>query len=235
PRGLHADQGGRGLPRPDGGEHPRLLLRGAAHRPAPPQPRAAHRARPEAHRRLRRGDEGGARRRGRARPRRGTRLHRPRRDPAAARAGAAEPHVGGGPADRRLRAVGARRPVPRGHRRDQHPDAPRRAALPAAELQGPDLHAGRTGGRARTVARRRERALCPRNRTWGGDLLTDDYVPGVHADQYREVTVATSTPTHTGEQNYLRQNFKDLISTQAVRVVGPDPCDVGGIAELKWV
>ena len=28
---------------------------------------------------------------------------------------------------------------------------------------------------------------------------------------------------------------KDLIEKQAVNVVGPDPCDVGGIAELKWV
>ena len=42
-------------------------------------------------------------------------------------------------------------------------------------------------------------------------------------------------PIHTGEQIYLRHNFKELIETQAVRVVGPDPADVGGIAELKWV
>ncbi len=49
------------------------------------------------------------------------------------------------------------------------------------------------------------------------------------------MTASTSTPIHTGEQIYLRQNFRDLIERQAVRVVGPDPCDVGGIAELKWV
>ena len=70
---------------------------------------------------------------------------------------------------------------------------------------------------------------------WLEDLLTGDYVPWVHADQYREVTRATTTPIHTGEQIYLRQNFKDLIEKQAVRIVGPDPCDVGGIAELKWI
>jgi L-alanine-DL-glutamate epimerase-like enolase superfamily enzyme len=52
---------------------------------------------------------------------------------------------------------------------------------------------------------------------------------------YREVTRATSTPIHTGEQIYLRQNFRELIETHAVRVVGPDPTDVGGIAELKWI
>jgi L-alanine-DL-glutamate epimerase-like enolase superfamily enzyme len=49
------------------------------------------------------------------------------------------------------------------------------------------------------------------------------------------VTHATSTPIHTGEQIYLRQNFKALIETHAVNIVGPDPCDVGGIAELKWI
>ena len=45
----------------------------------------------------------------------------------------------------------------------------------------------------------------------------------------------TSTPIHTGEQIYLRQNFKELIEKQAVRIIGPDPGDVGGIAELKWI
>jgi hypothetical protein len=43
-----------------------------------------------------------------------------------------------------------------------------------------------------------------------------------------------STPIHTGEPIYLRQNFKPLIETHAVNLVGPDPADVGGIAELKW-
>ncbi|MGO8048522.1 enolase C-terminal domain-like protein, partial [Rhizobium johnstonii] len=37
------------------------------------------------------------------------------------------------------------------------------------------------------------------------------------------------------EQIYLRHNFKELIETHAVRVIGPDPADIGGIAELKWV
>jgi L-alanine-DL-glutamate epimerase-like enolase superfamily enzyme len=57
----------------------------------------------------------------------------------------------------------------------------------------------------------------------------------VNADVYREVTRATSTPIHTGEQIYLRQNFKPLIESKVVNVIGPDPCDVGGIAELKWI
>lgn len=79
------------------------------------------------------------------------------------------------------------------------------------------------------------RALEPLNLMWMEDLLTGDYIPYVNADVYREVTRSTSTPIHTGEQIYLRQNFKDLIERHAVNVIGPDPCDVGGIAELKWI
>ncbi len=79
------------------------------------------------------------------------------------------------------------------------------------------------------------RALEPLHITWLEDLLTGDYVPYVDADVYREVTQSTSVPIHTGEQIYLRQNFKELIEKQAVNVVGPDPADVGGIAEMKWI
>ena len=73
------------------------------------------------------------------------------------------------------------------------------------------------------------------NLMWLEDMLTGDYVPWVAPDSYREVTHATSTPIHTGEQIYLRQNFKDLIEQKTVNIIGPDPCDIGGIAELKWV
>ncbi|MEP0324373.1 mandelate racemase/muconate lactonizing enzyme family protein [Bauldia litoralis] len=79
------------------------------------------------------------------------------------------------------------------------------------------------------------RAVEPLNLMWLEDLITGDYTPFVNADLYREVTRATATPIHTGEQIYLRQNFKQLIEGHAVNIVGPDPCDVGGIAELKWI
>lgn len=79
------------------------------------------------------------------------------------------------------------------------------------------------------------KAVEPMNIMWLEDMITGDYTPYVLAQLYRDVTNASSTPIHTGEQIYLRQNFKDLIETQAVRVVGPDPLDVGGIAELKWI
>jgi L-alanine-DL-glutamate epimerase-like enolase superfamily enzyme len=79
------------------------------------------------------------------------------------------------------------------------------------------------------------RALEPFHIMWLEDLITGDYTPYVDADVYREVTRATTTPIHTGEEIYLRQNFKALIEDHAVDIIGPDPCDVGGIAELKWV
>jgi L-alanine-DL-glutamate epimerase-like enolase superfamily enzyme len=79
------------------------------------------------------------------------------------------------------------------------------------------------------------RAVEPLNVMWLEDMITGDYNPYVLADVYREVTRSTSTPIHTGEQIYLRQNFRELIETHAVNIIGPDPCDVGGIAELKWV
>ena len=77
--------------------------------------------------------------------------------------------------------------------------------------------------------------LEPFNLMWLEDMLTGDYTPYVMADDYRELTRSTTTPIHTGEQIYLRENFRDLIDQHAVRIVGPDPEDIGGIAELKWV
>lgn len=73
------------------------------------------------------------------------------------------------------------------------------------------------------------------NLMWLEDMITGDYTPHVSADLYREVTRSTSTPIHTGEQIYLRQNFKELIENKAVNIIGPDPLDIGGLAELKWV
>ena len=79
------------------------------------------------------------------------------------------------------------------------------------------------------------RMLEPFNLMWIEDLLSGDYTPWVNAGVYRELTRASPTPIHTGEQIYLRQNFKELIEGHAVHVIGPDPADVGGIAELKWI
>ncbi len=79
------------------------------------------------------------------------------------------------------------------------------------------------------------KALEPLNVMWLEDMITGDYTPYVLADLYREVTRSTSTPIHTGEQIYLRHHFKDLFEKKAINVAGPDPLDVGGIAETKWI
>jgi L-alanine-DL-glutamate epimerase-like enolase superfamily enzyme len=79
------------------------------------------------------------------------------------------------------------------------------------------------------------KALEPFNLMWLEDMITGDYVPYIHADLYRDLTRATSTPIHTGEQIYLAANFKPLIERRAVSIVGPDPCDCGGLAELKRI
>ena len=63
------------------------------------------------------------------------------------------------------------------------------------------------------------RAVEPLNVMWLEDMITGDYTPYVLADLYREVTAKTSTPIHTGEQIYLRQNFVELIERQAVGVL----------------
>ncbi|MFN8491428.1 MAG: mandelate racemase/muconate lactonizing enzyme family protein [Caldilineaceae bacterium] len=78
-------------------------------------------------------------------------------------------------------------------------------------------------------------AVEPFNLVWLEDMITGDYSPYVQADLYREVITQTTTPLHTGEQIYLRQNFIDLLEKQAVNIIGPDPLDVGGLTELKWI
>jgi len=75
----------------------------------------------------------------------------------------------------------------------------------------------------------------PYNVMWLEDLITGDYTPYNQVQCYRDINMQTTTNLHTGEQIYLRQNYMDLIEKQAVNVVGPDPADVGGIAELKWI
>ena len=79
------------------------------------------------------------------------------------------------------------------------------------------------------------KAVEPYNVMWLEDSIAGDYTPYTMASVFRDLTTSTSTPIHTGEQIFLRQNFMDLIETRAVDIIGPDPADVGGIAELKWI
>lgn len=77
--------------------------------------------------------------------------------------------------------------------------------------------------------------LEPFNILWLEDMLTGDYTPYNAIDSYRLLSSSTSIPILTGEQIYLREGFKNLIETHAVDIIGPDPEDVGGIAEIKWI
>ena len=79
------------------------------------------------------------------------------------------------------------------------------------------------------------KAIEPLNVLWLEDSVAGDYTPYTMAQVYRDISSSTSTPIHTGEQIFLRQNFMELIENRAVDVIGPDPADVGGIAELKWI
>jgi len=79
------------------------------------------------------------------------------------------------------------------------------------------------------------KALEPFNLAWAEDLITGDYVPYTDPEAYRLVSSSTSTPILTGEHIYLRQGFRELISWHAVDIVAPDLCDVGGLAENKWI
>jgi len=79
------------------------------------------------------------------------------------------------------------------------------------------------------------KALEPFNLVWAEDLLTGDYTPYTDPEAYKILTSSTSTPILTGEQVYLRHGFRDLIEQHAVDIVAPDICDVGGLAEAKWI
>ncbi|MFD2080220.1 L-alanine-DL-glutamate epimerase [Actinopolymorpha cephalotaxi] len=74
------------------------------------------------------------------------------------------------------------------------------------------------------------RALEPFALAW-----LEDLVPWQFTAQWRELTTALSTPTCTGEDIYLAENFKPLLEAEAIRIVHPDPATSGGILETKRV
>lgn len=74
------------------------------------------------------------------------------------------------------------------------------------------------------------RALEPYTLAWMEDLIPWQFV-----DQWRQLTEAISTPTCTGEDIYLAENFRPLLDAGAVRVIHPDPATSGGIAETKRI
>jgi L-alanine-DL-glutamate epimerase-like enolase superfamily enzyme len=73
-------------------------------------------------------------------------------------------------------------------------------------------------------------ALEPFTLAWLEDLL-----PWQLTEQWRELTAHLSTPTCTGEDIYLKDNFRPLLEQSAVRIIHPDPATAGGIAETKRI
>lgn len=61
----------------------------------------------------------------------------------------------------------------------------------------------------------------------------EDMVPWQWTEQHKTITDALETPTTTGEDIYLLENFKDLIHNHAVDIVHPDLASSGGLLETK--
>lgn len=63
----------------------------------------------------------------------------------------------------------------------------------------------------------------------------EDMIPWMLADDMAEIQRNTSVPLCTGEDIYLKENFKDLFEKRAIRYIHPDVFSVGGILECKKV
>jgi len=74
------------------------------------------------------------------------------------------------------------------------------------------------------------RALEPFTLAW-----LEDMIPWQFTDQWRQLTESITTPTCTGEDIYLRENFRPLVEAGAIRIIHPDPATAGGILETKRI
>lgn len=63
----------------------------------------------------------------------------------------------------------------------------------------------------------------------------EDMVPWQYTEQHKTITEALETPTLTGEDIYLLENFKPLIDTHAVDIIHPDLVSSGGLLETKRI
>lgn len=63
----------------------------------------------------------------------------------------------------------------------------------------------------------------------------EDMIPWQFTDQYVRLSQSVTTPICTGEDIYLKENFKPLIEARAVSVIHPDPGTSGGILETKRI
>ncbi len=63
----------------------------------------------------------------------------------------------------------------------------------------------------------------------------EDLVPWMYTEQWVEISRAIETPTLTGEDIYLKEEFVKLIDARAVDIVHPDLASSGGLLETKKI
>src|SRR5204863_180023 len=89
-----------------------------------------------------------------------------------------------------------------------------------------------------SAGRRAKAAACPVSRwrygTWPGKLTTS---PSTRCSAGSSATRSASipTPTLTGEDIYLKEDFKKLCAEHAVSKIHPDLATAGGILETKKI
>jgi L-alanine-DL-glutamate epimerase-like enolase superfamily enzyme len=63
----------------------------------------------------------------------------------------------------------------------------------------------------------------------------EDFLPWDSTEQLKMITDAINTPTITGEDIYLKEEFRKLCDTRAVDMIQPDLATAGGILETKKI
>lgn len=63
----------------------------------------------------------------------------------------------------------------------------------------------------------------------------EDMIPWQYTDQYVRLANAVTTPICTGEDIYLKENFRPLIESGGVSIIHPDILTTGGILETKKI
>ena len=63
----------------------------------------------------------------------------------------------------------------------------------------------------------------------------EDLVPWQYTDKWKQITNAINTPTLTGEDIFLKEEFIKLIDAHAIDMIHPDLASSGGILETKKI
>jgi len=63
----------------------------------------------------------------------------------------------------------------------------------------------------------------------------EDLVPWQYTEKWKQISDAITTPTLTGEDIYLKENFIKLIDAHAVDMIHPDLASSGGLLETKKI